>query len=259
MTPHHRPVPRRLRRTGTVLLATGAALLLGTGTALAHVSITTGSVAPDSYSTVGFRVPNESDTATTTKVEIQLPADTPFAFVSAGQAPGWTITTTTTQFDAPITVGTITVDKAITSVTFTADDGAGLAPHEFAVFDLLLGPIPAVDSLAFGAVQTYDDGEIVNWTEPTPAGGEEPEHPAPVLKIAGAPAIGDGDDDAVTATTSSTDTAAAPAEDPTDTTARVLAGAGIVIGLAGVGTGIALSRRPARSGPPQGPGGSAAA
>ena len=88
-------------------------------------------------------------------------------------------------------MGTATIDEAVTSVTFTAD-GAGLAPHEFAVFNLLLGPVPDVDSLTFGAVQTYADGEVVSWTDPIPADGEEPEHPAPVLTVSGATADGHG-------------------------------------------------------------------
>ena len=230
MTQHARSTPRRLRRLGIVLAVGAAALLFGAGTASAHVSITNEPVTPGGYSTVNFRVPNESDTASTTKVEIQLPADTPFGFVSAGQAPGWTVTTTETTFDSPITVGTITVDKAITAVTFTAD-GTGLPPGQFVVFDLLLGPIPNVSQLQFGAVQTYDDGEVVNWTEPTPAGGEEPEHPAPVLEVSAT--------DTATEQTPSTSMAA---PDTADTTARVLGIAGIVVGLAGVGTGLFLAR-----------------
>jgi uncharacterized protein YcnI len=252
MTLHHPTAPRRLRRAATVLAAAGAALLVATGTATAHVSITNDSVVPGSYSTVNFRVPNESETAATTSVEIRLPADTPFAFVSAGQAPGWTITTTTTKFDAPVTVGSVTVDEAVTSVTYTAD-GAGLAPHQFVVFDLLLGPIPDVDQLSFGAVQTYDDGEVVNWTEPTPPGGEEPEHPAPVLVVAGEAtdsrhaadsttptATATAADGPTTAASDTTHTSDTP--DSTDNTARVLGAVGIVTGLAGVGTGVALTR-----------------
>lgn len=243
--PHDRP--RRWRRTATVLTATAAALLLGTGTALAHVSITTDPVAPGSYATVDFRVPNESDTAATTKVEIQLPTDSPFAFVSAEQAPGWTISTTETTFPAPVTVGDFTVDKATTTVTFTTD-GAGLPPHQFIVFSVLLGPIPDVDSLSFAAVQTYDDGEVVSWNQPTPASGEEPEYPAPVLVVSGDATDGHahGGDTGVTATT---DTAAAVETDHTDTTARVLGIAGIVVGLAGVGTGVILARGRRRAGP----------
>ena len=38
-----------------------------------------------------------------------------------------------------------------------------------------------MDTVDFKALQTYNNGDIVRWIEPTPAGGEEPEHPAPVL------------------------------------------------------------------------------
>lgn len=221
--------PRRLRRTATVLSATAAALLLGAGTAFAHVTVTPDSVAPGGYSTLGFRVPNESDTAATTKVEIQLPTDTPFAFVSAQQTPGWNVAVIEGKLAAPVTADGFTLDEAVTSVTFTAD-GAGLPPHEFAVFNLLVGPVPDVASLTLPAVQTYDDGEVVTWNEPTPAGGEEPEHPAPTVTVT----VADG---------AVTDQAAAPpAPSSTDTTARVLGIAGIVVGLAGVATGAVLAR-----------------
>ena len=38
----------------------------------------------------------------------------------------------------------------------------------------------------FKATQTYSNGEEVAWIEDTPASGEEPEHPAPVLKLTAA-------------------------------------------------------------------------
>jgi uncharacterized protein len=46
------------------------------------------------------------------------------------------------------------------------------------------GPLPKnVGQLEFKALQTYSDGEVVQWIEPTVKGGDEPEHPAPVLKL----------------------------------------------------------------------------
>jgi hypothetical protein len=46
------------------------------------------------------------------------------------------------------------------------------------------GPLPKnVNQLEFKASQTYSDGEVVQWIEPTVKGGAEPEHPAPVLKL----------------------------------------------------------------------------
>ena len=40
--------------------------------------------------------------------------------------------------------------------------------------------------MSFSAEQTYDDGEVALWDEPTKKGAEEPEHPAPVLDLVAA-------------------------------------------------------------------------
>jgi periplasmic copper chaperone A len=53
------------------------------------------------------------------------------------------------------------------------------------------GPLPKnVNQLEFQAAQTYSDGEVVNWNEPTVKGGDEPEHPAPVPKLTKAKSSG---------------------------------------------------------------------
>ena len=47
-----------------------------------------------------------------------------------------------------------------------------------------MGPFPkGAGSLSLPATQTYSDGTVVKWDQPTPAGGKEPEHPAPTLKL----------------------------------------------------------------------------
>jgi hypothetical protein len=42
-----------------------------------------------------------------------------------------------------------------------------------------------VAQLTFAVDQTYDDGEVVSWSEATTEGSPEPEHPAPVLVLDG--------------------------------------------------------------------------
>jgi hypothetical protein len=64
-------------------------------------------------------------------------------------------------------------------------DGGGIRPGEFQEFALSGGPFPEAESLAFPAVQSYSDGSEAAWIEPTVAGQEEPERPAPVLTLAG--------------------------------------------------------------------------
>jgi hypothetical protein len=46
--------------------------------------------------------------------------------------------------------------------------------------------------MVFTATQTYSDGTVVEWDQPTPASGEEPEHPAPTLTIGPAVEGGEG-------------------------------------------------------------------
>ena len=61
----------------------------------------------------------------------------------------------------------------------------GIKPGEYEDFDLSVGPLPKADSMTFKAIQVYSNGQIVSWIEVPAAGStEEPEHPAPTLKLA---------------------------------------------------------------------------
>ncbi|MER3485913.1 MAG: hypothetical protein C4345_08045 [Chloroflexota bacterium] len=55
-----------------------------------------------SFAKLAFRVPNERDSAGTTTVEINFPADHPIAFVSVRPHPGWTYTVERTRLAAPL-------------------------------------------------------------------------------------------------------------------------------------------------------------
>jgi uncharacterized protein YcnI len=194
--------------------------------AYAHVTVSSPDAAPGGFGKIVFRVPNESDSANTTAITVQLPADTPFPFVSVGAMPGWTATTTMSQLPEPVEVEGFTVTEAVSSVTWTAD-GDGLPPEQFAEFQLSVGPFPDdVDELVFPATQTYSDGEVAEWADPTVEGEDEPEHPAPVLELAAA-----GDDDE-------------SSDGGSDNVARALGIAGVALGAAGLAIG--LSARQSR-------------
>ena len=183
------------RRAVVATLAAVAATLVPAFTAHAHVTVSSTDAAPGGFGKLVFRVPSESETANTTAISVQLPADTPFPFVSVQAVPGWTAETVTTEFPEPVEAGDFTLTEGITSVTWTAD-GDGLAPHEFSEFALSVGPLPDVDQLVFPTTQTYSDGEVVEWAEQSGEGEEEPDRPAPVLNLAGDEADdgNDGDD-----------------------------------------------------------------
>ena len=173
----------RWRRAITVLSLATVGVLAGAGVAAAHVSVNPSSAVAGDYTKLTFRVPNESPTAGTVALTVTIPTDHPFASVSVKQIPGWTAVPTKSTLPTPVTEGDTTIKEAVTSVTWTADAGTQISPGEFGEFDISVGPVPDVPSIAFAATQTYSDGEVVQWDEPTPASGEEPEHPVPTLDL----------------------------------------------------------------------------
>ena len=224
-------------RLGVVGAAMAGLLTLGVGIASAHVAVTSTDTTQGGEGKVTFRVPDESDTATTTKVRIQLPTKTPIASVSMQPVPGWTIVPTTKKLNPPVVSDDgDTITETISVVEFDAAKGAGIAQGQFQEFSLSLGPIPKVDSLSFNVIQSYSDGKDVAWIEPTVEGAPEPDHPAPVLKLAGA-------------TPASPTAAHAHAEHATATTssaaglALVLAILALVVAVAGVVLGVLARRR----------------
>lgn len=225
----------RARSFGLATLAGAAFAVVPALIASAHVSVSSPDAVGGGTGTLAFRVPNESDAAATTSLTIELPVDTPFRSVRAESMPGWTIDFARTTLDEPVEIDGATVSEVVASVTWTAD-GAGIGPDEYSVFTLRIGPFPEEGgTFAFAAVQTYDDGEVVSWSDPTGEGEAEPEHPAPTLEVAAGSA--DADDHGH-ATDEADDESSA-----SDTTARVLGIAGIVIGVAGLATGALLGRK----------------
>ncbi|MEV5647929.1 YcnI family protein [Nocardia sp. NPDC052254] len=211
------------------LIATGAAAgfaLFATGTAAAHVTADAAGAAQGGYGVVTFRVPTESATASTTKLTVALPQ---LAGARTEPIPGWS---------AHIEKN----DKnEVTSVTWTANPGnPGITPEQFQRFTLAVGPLPKQDSVSFPATQTYSDGKIVNWNEPMPAGGDEPEHPAPTVHLSAAGSEHDSSDHQEAA---GQDSDHAEADD----TARWLGGIGLVLGALGAALGLGAVIRSRRA------------
>jgi uncharacterized protein YcnI len=189
MTTSSIPAPRRrgILRTATALVG-GVALAVAVPLAAsAHVRVSPDQAAAGSYSTLTFKVPTESATATTTSVTVDLPRDTPFSSVSTEPVPGWTAEVTTEELATPVETDDATITEAPVAVEWTADDGVGLRSGEFQRFTVSVGPVPDTGSIVLPAHQGYSDGSVVDWDEATPASGEEPEHPAPTLYVDDAP------------------------------------------------------------------------
>ena len=206
----------RIRRVATATAALGALTVLTAAPAWAHVHVEADPAQPGAEATLTFEVPNESEKgAATTELTVTLPNLTS---VSTQQMPGWTV-----RLDRDTAAGTVK------SITWTAAPSAGIPPDQFALFRVAL-LLPNTDSVSFPATQTYSDGTVVKWDEPTPPGGAEPEHPSPTLALAGAAA----DDEHGATTAAAPGPSSAGAVSAPDDTARWLAGAGIALGVAAV-------------------------
>jgi uncharacterized protein YcnI len=217
---------RRARLIGAGIAATalvGAGTLLGVGSASAHVTAAGDDLTQGGYGVVTFRVPNESDTANTVSVSVTLPN---LKSARTEPMPGWTaeITKDATSEEA-------------TSVIWRAVDGnPGIKPGEFARFALSAGPLPEQESVEFPTVQTYSDGEVVAWDQPTVDGQPEPDKPAPTVTLGAASA--DGHDGGSTDThVVETSAQSESSEDDSDNTALWLGGIGIALGALGIGIG----------------------
>ncbi|MFD7079775.1 YcnI family protein [Streptomyces sp. NPDC059918] len=222
-------------------LAAGTVLVLS-GTAFAHVSVQPGDAVKGGYATINFKVPNERDNASTTQLEVNFPVDQPLTSVMPQDIPGWTVTVEKSKLDKPLTVHGKQVNEAVTKVTWS---GGKIEPGKFQQFPVSVGKLPDnADQMVFKAIQTYDNNEVVRWIEETKAGAAEPQNPAPVLKLTAAKAAADDHHDDKAAAAAKDDKGHDEAAKSTsDTTARALGVAGIVVGLGGVAFGVASRRR----------------
>ncbi|QLH22861.1 YcnI family protein [Streptomyces sp. Rer75] len=241
---------KRRRRLPVLGGLTAGALVLLAGPAFAHVTVQPEQAEKGGYSTVDFKVPNERDDSSTVKLEVNLPTDHPLASVMPQPVPGWDVKVTKSKLPKPIETDDGKVTEAVTKITWT---GGTIDPGMFQQFPVSVGPLPEdADQLAFKALQTYDDKQVVRWIEEPEKGAPEPENPAPVLKLAdaaegshghGSAGAGDAEGTKATASGDTAKTASESGGDGTDTTARVLGIAGIVIGAAGVTFGVLAGRR----------------
>jgi uncharacterized protein YcnI len=220
-----------VKKTTIAVAATlGAGMLLAVGTPLmasAHVSLDENTAEAGAYTLLTFKVPNESETAKTEKIELHIPTDTPFASVSYVPTPGWDTELVTETLAAPVTVGESEITDAVTSVVWTPQESdGGIADGELQLFTISVGPVPDVDTVNLTVDQTYTDGTVVEWNG-------EGDEPAPVLYVNEEPAT---DEHAATHDESEEAEASADSTNETgdDVLARVLGIGGLVVGAVGI-------------------------
>ncbi|MGO4595288.1 YcnI family protein [Leifsonia sp. 2TAF2] len=221
---------RFLTRAAVASAAAVALALSAPLAASAHVRVDPDQAATGSYATLTFKVPTESATAGTVKLEVDLPTDTPLGSVSYQPLAGWTTQVVTEKLAKPVKTDDGTVTEAPTKVIWTADSGVQIAPGQFQQFVISAGAMPDTGSILLPTHQYYSDGTVVDWDEKTPASGKEPEHPAPTVYIKDAPPAGEG-------TLATPSVTAAPAAASTSSNSSASDAVAIGLGIAGLALG----------------------
>lgn len=251
----HRPALRHALRGGVLVALAGALVLVGAGVASAHVT----AHSPDSPAKGGdaeivFRVPNEEAAAGTVTVRVDFSRTSPIGNANLKPVPGWAGTVTTATLPKPVNMGKVSISTAVTSVTWTAQPGTRINPGEFQEFTISVEGLPTnTDSMVMPTTQTYDNGDVVQWNQPTVAGKPEPDHPVPNLTLAAA------SDATATVVNATSGGSAAPAPAASDGAARWLGGVGVVIAALALGFGLGAFVRSRRPGPGASSGSSASA
>jgi len=226
-------------------LTAGAALAVAAPlAAMAHVTVDPGQTDAGSYALITVKVPNESETEKTNRVQLNLPTDTPFTSVRFVPVPGWDAELVRSELPEPVMVGESEITEAVTAIVWTAQEGSELGDGGLLLLPISLGPVPDVGSVVLSADQSYTDGSVVSWSE-TEEGAEKP---APVLYVNDAPVdhhgdVAAGDEDAHGDDHASQDEHDdATATSSNDPVARGLGIAALVAGLAGLVAAFAFRR-----------------
>jgi periplasmic copper chaperone A len=196
---------RRLTAAAVAALLT----LAFAGLASAHVEVQQTSAPPGDLAPVTIQVPNESETASTTSIAVQIPEGVDI--VRVDPKPGWKYALTKEKLTNPSTSGDLSATERVKTITWT---GGPIAPGEFTTFSMLVAtPDTPGKTITFPTVQTYSDGKVSRWI-----GAEGSDLPAPQIAIA--------------AEEGGTDAAAATSSDSGKTNwALGLGIAGLVVGL----------------------------
>lgn len=150
-----------MKRISALGAAVAGALVLASA-AMAHAKVSPPIVQKGTDNVFTVAVPTESETATTTTVELTVPEG--FGIDAVMPAPGWKI-------DAQKTGSGENAD--ITKITWSG----GKLPSDEATDFEFVGGADSAKSYTFGIRQTYSDGKVVDW-----AGPESSDAPAPVVE-----------------------------------------------------------------------------
>lgn len=163
------------------IAATAAGLaMLAPASAQAHVSLHPNTVPAGAFATIDVRMPGEQEGAHVTKLAVEFPQG--FIGVDYQPLPGWTAKVIESKLSKPVEEDGEKIETEVSEIVWTwtgpqneIDNG------QFIDFPLSLA-IPddaAGKALEFRTVQTYSNGHVVHWIEPS----LEAEHPSPRINV----------------------------------------------------------------------------
>ena len=162
-----------------VLLAAGTTLLAPAG-AQAHISLHPNTIPAGAFATLDVRVPGEQEGAYVRKVDVLFPQG--FTGVDYENVPGWSTHVIETKLATPIKEDGETIATEVSQIVWTWTGPLGKVNNgQFINFPLSLAiPDNATGkALEFRTVQTYSNGQVVHWIDPSLTA----EHPSPRVNV----------------------------------------------------------------------------
>jgi uncharacterized protein YcnI len=234
------------------LLAAGS-LLAAPAAVQAHISLHPNTIPAGAFATLDVRVPGEQEGAHVTRVDTRFPPG--FTGVDYENVPGWSARVLEARLATPIEQDGEKVDTEVSQIVWTWVGPLGEVRNGQFVNLPLAVAIPADvagKALEFRTVQSYSNGQVVHWIDPSLTA----EHPAPRINVtAKGGAIEDvaGDEAGPPAGQApvggSTPTpASGVATRPASAASRGLGVAALILGALGLSVGLLALTRPATRG-----------
>jgi uncharacterized protein YcnI len=238
-------------RAKKVALLLTVGTLIAPSSAQAHISLHPNTIPAGAFATLDIRVPGEQEGAFVTKVDTQFPAG--FTGVDYENVPGWSTKIMETKLATPIKEDGETIDTRVSQIVWTWTGPLGKVNNgQFINFPLSLA-IPANatgKALEFRTVQTYSNGQIVHWIEPSLTA----EHPAPRINVTATGGLIEevagheaGPEAGQTGASSSTLASATPAAESSSGASKGLGIAALILGALGLVVGLAALAAARRS------------
>jgi uncharacterized protein len=146
----------------------------------AHISLHPNTIPAGAFATMDVRVPGEQEGAHVTKVDVLFPAG--FTGVDYENVPGWSTNVIETKLATPIKEDGETIDTEVSQIVWSWVGPLDQVNNgQFIQFPLSLAiPENATGkALEFRTVQTYSNGQVVHWIEPSLTA----EHPSPRINV----------------------------------------------------------------------------